>query len=124
MFSDNKAKTFSRDHSVDVSLNRACRNAGERRELSVRTPGLDAFSDQIAHFGAGDFCFAFAHDIGGTVASVEDDVDTFFDRVGFSGHIERISSGMGRRYQKGGEVGGISLYDDYAHHLTEIKDTL
>ena len=75
MLSDNKAKTFSRDHSVDVSLNQACRNAGERRELSARTPGLNAFSDQIAHFGAGDFCFAFAHDIGGTVTSVEDVVD-------------------------------------------------
>ncbi len=33
-------------------------------------------------------------------------------------------SGMGRRFQKVGEFGGISLYDDYAHHPTEIKATL
>ncbi|MGN0031896.1 MAG: UDP-N-acetylmuramate--L-alanine ligase [Candidatus Gastranaerophilaceae bacterium] len=33
-------------------------------------------------------------------------------------------TGMGRRFQKVGEVNGISIYDDYAHHPTEIKATL
>lgn len=33
-------------------------------------------------------------------------------------------SGMGRRFQKVGELEGIQLYDDYAHHPTEIKATL
>lgn len=33
-------------------------------------------------------------------------------------------SGMGRRFQKVGEFSNISLYDDYAHHPTEIKATL
>lgn len=33
-------------------------------------------------------------------------------------------SGMGRRFQKVGEFDGISIYDDYAHHPTEIKATL
>lgn len=33
-------------------------------------------------------------------------------------------SGMGRRFQKVGEFKGISIYDDYAHHPTEIKATL
>lgn len=32
--------------------------------------------------------------------------------------------GMGRRFQKVGEFNGISIYDDYAHHPTEIKATL
>lgn len=32
--------------------------------------------------------------------------------------------GMGRRFQKVGEFDGISVYDDYAHHPTEIKATL
>lgn len=32
--------------------------------------------------------------------------------------------GMGRRFQKIGEFNGISIYDDYAHHPTEIKATL
>lgn len=44
--------------------------------------------------------------------------------------IERVKkhfatfSGMGRRFQKVGEFDGISIYDDYAHHPTEIKATL
>lgn len=33
-------------------------------------------------------------------------------------------SGMGRRFQKVGEIGNIDIYDDYAHHPTEIKSTL
>lgn len=33
-------------------------------------------------------------------------------------------TGMGRRFQKVGEMNGISIYDDYAHHPTEIKATL
>ena len=33
-------------------------------------------------------------------------------------------AGMGRRFQKVGEFDGISIYDDYAHHPTEIKATL
>lgn len=33
-------------------------------------------------------------------------------------------TGTGRRFQLRGEVNGISLFDDYAHHPTEIKATL
>ena len=33
-------------------------------------------------------------------------------------------SGMGRRFQKIGEINGAQIYDDYAHHPTEIKATL
>ncbi len=33
-------------------------------------------------------------------------------------------AGMGRRFQKVGEFNGITVYDDYAHHPTEIKATL
>ena len=33
-------------------------------------------------------------------------------------------SGMGRRFQKVGEFDGVTIYDDYAHHPTEIKATL
>ncbi len=38
-------------------------------------------------------------------------------------HFETFT-GMGRRFQKVGEFDGISIYDDYAHHPTEIKATL
>ena len=33
-------------------------------------------------------------------------------------------TGMGRRFQKICEIDGIQVYDDYAHHPTEIKATL
>ncbi len=33
-------------------------------------------------------------------------------------------TGMGRRFQLVGEIGGAVIYDDYAHHPTEIKATL
>ncbi len=33
-------------------------------------------------------------------------------------------SGTGRRFQLRGDVNGISIFDDYAHHPTEIKATL
>ena len=33
-------------------------------------------------------------------------------------------TGMGRRFEKIGEFNGIEIYDDYAHHPTEIKATL
>ncbi len=33
-------------------------------------------------------------------------------------------TGMGRRFQKVGEFNGIAIYDDYAHHPTEIKATM
>ena len=36
----------------------------------------------------------------------------------------RTFTGMGRRFQKVGELNGVQIYDDYAHHPTEIKATL
>jgi UDP-N-acetylmuramate--alanine ligase len=33
-------------------------------------------------------------------------------------------TGTGRRFQLRGEIKGISIFDDYAHHPTEIKATL
>ena len=33
-------------------------------------------------------------------------------------------TGMGRRFQRVAEFNGITVYDDYAHHPTEIKSTL
>ena len=38
-------------------------------------------------------------------------------------HFETFT-GMGRRFQFVGEFCGVSLFDDYAHHPTEIKATL
>ena len=38
-------------------------------------------------------------------------------------HLETFT-GMGRRFQKVAEIDGITVFDDYAHHPTEIKSTL
>lgn len=38
-------------------------------------------------------------------------------------HFETFT-GMGRRFQKVAELDSITVYDDYAHHPTEIKSTL
>ena len=38
-------------------------------------------------------------------------------------HFETFT-GMGRRFEKVGEFNGVEIYDDYAHHPTEIKATL
>ena len=54
--------------------------------------------------------FASLHQAGVDIALVKPHFATF--------------SGMGRRFQKVGEFGGVSVYDDYAHHPTEIKAAL
>jgi UDP-N-acetylmuramate--alanine ligase len=50
------------------------------------------------------------------------------DRIGISveGMIEAIKTfqGVQRRFQVIGDVGGIKVIDDYAHHPTEIRATL
>ena len=38
--------------------------------------------------------------------------------------VLREFSGVGRRFEKVGEVGDIQIYDDYAHHPTAISKTL
>ena len=35
-----------------------------------------------------------------------------------------LYSGVGRRFELKGEINGIKIYDDYAHHPTELKATL
>ena len=39
-------------------------------------------------------------------------------------HFFAEFTGMGRRFQKACELSGIKVYDDYAHHPTEIKAVL
>lgn len=45
------------------------------------------------------------------------------DITKLSKHLETFT-GMGRRFQRVAEFDGITVYDDYAHHPTEIKSTL
>jgi UDP-N-acetylmuramate--alanine ligase len=49
-----------------------------------------------------------------------------FIGLSFDGISAALSSfkGVGRRFQLTGEVNGIKVFDDYAHHPSEIKATL
>ncbi|MBO6273424.1 UDP-N-acetylmuramate--L-alanine ligase [bacterium] len=49
--------------------------------------------------------------------------DGYVDIKEASKHLETFT-GMGRRFQRVAELDGITIYDDYAHHPTEIKSTL
>lgn len=63
------------------------------------------------------------HNIYNTLAVVSalNEANIDIDKV--KEHFETFS-GMGRRFQKVGEENSISIYDDYAHHPSEIKTTL
>ena len=46
--------------------------------------------------------------------------------ISFATIVEALASfqGVGRRMEKKGEAGGVTVWDDYGHHPTEIKATL
>ncbi len=70
-------------------------------ELSV--PGIHNLSNALAAVAVGRF-------IGLPFEGISESLKTF--------------RGAGRRFQLRGEVGGIKVIDDYAHHPSEIKATL
>lgn len=76
-------------------------NVGEGYELSV--PGSHNVTNALASIAVADFL----------------NIDKEFIDEGF-----RLFHGADRRFQYKGEVNGITVIDDYAHHPTEIKATL
>lgn len=71
--------------------------------LRLKIPGRHNLSNALAVVAAGRF------------------IGLSFDQI--AGVLETFS-GAGRRFQLTGEVNGIKVIDDYAHHPTEIKATL
>lgn len=65
------------------------------------------------------------HNVYNTLAVIAalNETDLSSKLCGFAEYFMSFT-GMGRRFQKVGEINGIELYDDYAHHPTEIKATL
>ena len=63
------------------------------------------------------------HNVYNTLAVVAALNEAGTDIKSFSHHF-RDFTGMGRRFQKVKDIGSIQVYDDYAHHPTEIKATL
>jgi UDP-N-acetylmuramate--alanine ligase len=78
--------------------------AGERRgEISLPLPGLHNVANALGAAGA-------AHSLGVDWAAICAAIATF--------------GGVRRRFQRLGEVGGVRVVDDYAHHPTEVDATL
>ncbi len=71
--------------------------------LRLKVPGRHNLSNALAVVAAGRY------------------IGLSFEQI--SGVLENFS-GAGRRFQLTGEVNGIKVFDDYAHHPTEIKATL
>jgi UDP-N-acetylmuramate--alanine ligase len=84
--------------SGDVYYQGACLGT-----LKLKVPGRHNLSNALAVVAAARF------------------VGLSFDKI--AAVLENFS-GAGRRFQLTGEVGGIKVVDDYAHHPTEIKATL
>lgn len=81
-----------------------CMYRGEKiGRFSLHVPGAHNISNALA-------TIALAHVLAIPPASVQKGLLSF--------------SGTNRRFQYKGEVGGITIIDDYAHHPTEIKATL
>jgi len=71
--------------------------------LKMQIPGRHNIYNGLAAFAASDRC-------GVPIEDIKKGIESF--------------GGAGRRFEKLGEFGGITLVDDYAHHPTELKATL
>ncbi|MBI1807192.1 MAG: UDP-N-acetylmuramate--L-alanine ligase [Ignavibacteria bacterium] len=63
------------------------------------------------------------HNVQNALAAITVGLELGIPFVKAKGGIEKFT-GVYRRWEKKGEVNGITLYDDYAHHPTECKATL
>lgn len=63
------------------------------------------------------------HNVRNALAAIIVGIDLELD---FAPIVQSLASfgGVGRRFQVTGEVGGVTIIDDYAHHPTEIRATL
>ncbi|MBM3144302.1 MAG: UDP-N-acetylmuramate--L-alanine ligase [Chloroflexi bacterium] len=115
-------------------------NEGRRRlSYSVQSPDYDYYAENITlnHHGGSDFDACRAgkriaqislqvpgkHNVENALAAL-----AVVDLLGLSltdaaGALNEFL-GVGRRFQVLGEVAGVTLIDDYAHHPTEIRATL
>ncbi len=63
------------------------------------------------------------HNVQNSLAAIAVGLELGIPFVKIKSGIERFT-GVYRRWEKKGEVGGITVYDDYAHHPTECRATL
>ncbi|MDY3917780.1 MAG: UDP-N-acetylmuramate--L-alanine ligase [Candidatus Limivivens sp.] len=80
-----------------------CRAGEELGRVSLNVPGIHNVSNATAALALGDL--------------LDIPMETMLEGLAAFG-------GTDRRFQKKGEIGGVTIIDDYAHHPTEIKATL
>jgi len=78
-------------------------DGSEETEIRLRVPGRHNVLNALAALGSG-------HALGVPLAAMAPGLAAF--------------GGVERRFQRLGEVRGVAIVDDYAHHPTEIRATL
>ena len=112
---------------------------GKERISFGITPGCDYFPTEIRHVSGLETHFHLMHkgeDLGEIVLHVAGAHNVLnataaaaaamYVGVSFADVAKGLANfhGAGRRFEKKGEVNGITLVDDYAHHPTELAATL
>ncbi|MBI5216151.1 MAG: UDP-N-acetylmuramate--L-alanine ligase [Ignavibacteriae bacterium] len=90
-------------HRENTSTFMVVKNYADLGEITIQIPGKHNVQNALA-------AIAIGLELGIPFEKVKAGIEKF--------------SGVIRRWEKKGEVAGISLYDDYAHHPTECKATL
>lgn len=90
-------------HKNNTSSFAVVRNNAELGTVTLQVPGKHNVQNSLAAISVG-------LELGIPFAKIKSGIEKF--------------SGVFRRWELKGEVGGISVYDDYAHHPTECRATL
>ena len=109
-----RARRFGFADSADVRIGEVVQGAtgteatvtwrgGKSIRLRLRLPGIHNLRNAVAALGA-------VEALGGPLQPAADALEAF--------------SGVGRRFERLGEHGGIAIVDDYAHHPSELAATL
>lgn len=97
------------------------------KEADYTAKSIDNETLEIYHLGGPlttlKIQLAGIHNVYNTLAVVAALNEAGVDVKSIAEHFYPFT-GMGRRFQKVGEFDGIQVYDDYAHHPTEIKAAL
>ena len=90
-------------HKENTSTFTVVRNVEDLGEITIQIPGKHNVQNALAAIAVG-------LQLGIPFSKVKSGIERF--------------TGVYRRWEKKGEVGGITVYDDYAHHPTECRATL
>jgi UDP-N-acetylmuramate--alanine ligase len=88
---------------ADATEARIVRRGGEAVSLRLRVPGIHNLRNAVAALGA-------VEALGGAIGPAAAALAEF--------------TGVGRRFERLGEHGGVAIVDDYAHHPSELDATL